>query len=75
MSDQKVENQINDQPIVELRYNNPNQWELSEQSGLLGFFETLLKIDIRNNPENYKQNPQSDEHINIPNPNNTSQRK
>jgi hypothetical protein len=73
MSDQKVEIQNTDQPTLEIRYNNPNQWELSEQSGLLGFFETLLKIDIRNNPGNYKQNPQSNEHINIPNPNHTSQ--
>ncbi len=36
-----------------LQINNTEQQETQDSTNLIGFFDLLLKIDMRNNPEKY----------------------
>lgn len=65
---------------IKLTLGNPESdfeaWEKEDQQALLDFFKTILEIDMRNNPQFYKQ-PNSisydNEHFNIGNSSNTGQ--
>lgn len=66
-------------PKIEIQPSNPKLWETEDQNSLIGFFKLLVEIDMKNNPENYRLQPNQtnlksyESNPNIRNPNNTSQ--
>lgn len=52
-----LEPEIKTKPKLEIQPSDPSLWEKEDQDTLLGFFKVLIEIDMRNNPENYKLNP------------------